>query len=200
MDGTLIDSGQIIADTINHVRLNFGLEELEKNELLYNVNNPDIHPPHYFYGVDTYSSLHIDLFESFYHKNFMDKIELYDGIVELLEEFCGDFRFAIATNAHTSVAQKMTDHLKIGHFFEKIIGADDVANAKPHPDMILKILNELKVSKNKAILIGDSHKDIMAAKNAEIESVLVNWGFTKHQDGAICSIQELREYLNKLLD
>jgi phosphoglycolate phosphatase len=200
MDGTIIDSGQIIADTINHVRFNIGLDELEKDELLHNVNNPDIHPPMYFYEVESYSKLHIDLFENFYHANFMDKIQLYDGVVDLLEQFCGDFRFAIATNAHTSVANKMLEHLKISHFFEKIIGADDVENAKPHPDMILKILNDLKIGKHEAILIGDSHKDILAAKNAQIDSILVNWGFTRHSDGALCSMEELTEYLNKLLD
>lgn len=196
MDGTLIDSGDIIADTINYVRSHFDLQPLEKLDLLCNVNNPEIHPPLYFYEVETYSQKHIELFESFYHQNFMDKIRLYDGIFELLSEFSNHFRYAIATNAHTLVAKNMVKHLKIDHHFEKIVGADDVKNAKPHPDMICKILQDLNLEKDDVFLIGDSKKDALAASNAGIDSLLVNWGFSEH-DEAISDISELKNILRK---
>lgn len=196
MDGTLIDSGDIITDTINYVRAHFRLHPLEKSVLLCGVNNPDIHPPMYFYEVDDYSEKHIELFEDFYHQNFMDKIRLYDGICELLGEFSNDFRYAIATNAHTAIAKNMVKHLQIEHHFEKIVGVDDVSNAKPHPDMIHKILQDLQVEKKDVLLIGDSKKDELAAKNAGIESLLVNWGFSEHED-AITSVDDLRIILKR---
>ena len=40
MDGTLIDSGFAITNTINYVRENLGFEKLEKNYILEKVNDP----------------------------------------------------------------------------------------------------------------------------------------------------------------
>ena len=42
MDGTLIDSGNVITNTINFVRNNIGLDSIPKKEMLTQLNNPDI--------------------------------------------------------------------------------------------------------------------------------------------------------------
>ena len=47
--------------------------------------------------------------------------------------------------------------------------------------MVNKILEIHNISNQNAQLIGDSHKDIMAATNAGVDSVLVNWGFSNHE-------------------
>ena len=47
--------------------------------------------------------------------------------------------------------------------------------------MVYKILDKTQYPKQNAQLIGDSHKDIMAATKAGVDSVLVNWGFSNHE-------------------
>ena len=42
MDGTLINSGTAISNTINYVRRNLGFEKLEKEYILKKVNDPGI--------------------------------------------------------------------------------------------------------------------------------------------------------------
>ena len=59
--------------------------------------------------------------------------------------------------------------------------------------MVHKILNEHNILNNNAQLIGDSHKDIMAATNAGVDSVLVNWGFSNHEKDAIHTVAELEQ-------
>lgn len=196
MDGTLINSGNIIAETVNFVRSSFGLKPLEKNYLLENVNNPDIHPPRFFYESEHYLPRHIELFEGYYKENCIKNIELYEGILELLEEFNGIYRYTIATNANKQSAMSMIEHLKIDHFFELVVGADCVKNSKPHPDMIKKVVDDLGLERDKTIVIGDSKKDMMAAKSAGVESILVNWGFTKHNDAVTC-IDDLKSILKR---
>jgi phosphoglycolate phosphatase len=53
MDGTLINSSTIISDTINYVRTNIGLSQMDQKTLLENINNPHINPAEFFY--ETYS-------------------------------------------------------------------------------------------------------------------------------------------------
>ncbi len=92
----------------------------------------------------------------------------------------------------------MLNHVGIGEHFKTILGYDSVTNAKPHPEMVYKILDTHNIQKDNAQLIGDSHKDIMAATNAGIDSVLVNWGgFSNHDEDAIETINELE---NKIFE
>ena len=89
----------------------------------------------------------------------------------------------------------MTKHLQIYHYFIDIIGADKVAKAKPYPDMLNYLIKKHNLKKDQTILVGDSHKDIIAANSANIDSLLVNWGFTKHDEKSIQNIKELEEYI-----
>jgi len=57
--------------------------------------------------------------------------------------------------------------------------------------MVYKTLDIHNIQKQNAQLIGDSHKDIMAATNAGVDSVLVNWGFSNHEKDAIETVAEL---------
>ncbi len=61
--------------------------------------------------------------------------------------------------------------------------------------MINKILDTLDAKKEKSILIGDSKKDSQAATAAGIDSILVNWGFSDHNDEAIDNVSELTDML-----
>jgi phosphoglycolate phosphatase len=87
----------------------------------------------------------------------------------------------------------MLNHVGIGHHFKTIVGYDNVKKPKPHPEMVNKILEIHNISNQNAQLIGDSHKDIMAATKAGVDSVLVNWGFSNHEKDAIETIEELEK-------
>lgn len=193
MDGTLIDSGTSITNTVNHVRENLGFEKMEKNFILEKVNDPSINASEFFYGTPDFTEEQKVLFEDHYNANCLKDLELYEGIQKLIDDLKGDFTLAIATNANSVFAKKMLDHLEIGKHFHTILGYDSVAKPKPHPEMVYKILDTHDIQKNNAQLIGDSHKDIMAADKAGVDSVLVNWGFSNHEENAIETIEELEK-------
>lgn len=193
MDGTLIDSGTSITNTINHVRENLGLKKLEKNYILEKVNDPMINAAEFFYGTKDFTKQQKILFEDHYNANCLRDLELYTGIQKLIDDLKSDFTLAVATNANSTFARKMLNHVGIGHHFETILGYDSVEKAKPHPEMVYKILDTHSIQKENAQLIGDSHKDIMAANNAGVDSVLVNWGFSNHTKDAIETIEELEQ-------
>lgn len=193
MDGTLIDSGTSITNTINFVRGNLGFEPLEKTFALEKINDPKINPSEFFYGTKEFTEQQKTLFEDYYHDTCLNDLELYDGIQKLIDDLKSDFTLAVATNANSVFAKRMLNHVGIGQHFKTILGYDSVARSKPHPDMVYKILETHNIKKQNAQLIGDSHKDIMAAKNAGVDSVLVNWGFSDHSEDAIETIAELEQ-------
>ena len=191
MDGTLIDSGFAITNTINYVRENLGFEKLEKEYILEKVNEPNINSAEFFYGTKEFTQQQTKLFEEYYNKHCLTDLVLYDGIYDLISDLKGDFRLAVATNANSIYAKKMLDHVGIGKHFSTILGYDSVKNPKPHPEMVNKLLNKYSVENTNAQMIGDSHKDIIAATKAGVDSVLVNWGFSNHEKDAIETVKEL---------
>jgi len=193
MDGTLIDSGNVITNTINYVRSNLGLESIDKNTMLEQLNNPDINSAEFFYGTSEFTDKQTELFTKYYDENCVNDIKLYDGIEELLKELKKDYILSVATNASQEFAKKMLDFLDISKYFNYVVGANMVSSPKPSPDMLLNTLEVLKVKKENAILIGDSQKDARAAKNSNMDFILVNWGFSEEDKDGASSIEELKE-------
>ena len=196
MDGTLIDSGDVISNTINYVRTNIGLDIMPKDELLTNINNPDINSAKFFYGTSAFTDEQTKLFGEYYNNNCISDIALYEGIQDLLEEISEHFTLSIATNASVEFAKKMIKHLNIEHYFDFIIGSNEVTIPKPHPEMLLNTLESLDMEIKHSILVGDSNKDKNAAIACEMDYILVNWGFTKHDcDSVISNTIELNKKL-----
>ena len=196
MDGTLINSGDVITDTINFVRQNLGLDDIPKDIMLKQLNNPDINSAEFFYGTNEFTPQQTELFTQYYDENCTKDIKLYDGIYNLLEKLSKKYILSVATNASSRFAKQMLKALDIDKFFKFIIGHDMVKNPKPSGEMILKTLDKLDIKQQNAILIGDSQKDKLAATNANINFILVNWGFSEDDKNAVNSIEELE---NKLL-
>lgn len=197
MDGTLIDSGTSISNTINHVRENLGFKKLEKSFILEKVNDPNVNAAQFFYGTTDFTQEQKVLFEEHYNANCLNELVLYDGIEKLIDDLKSEFVLTVATNANSFFAKKMLDHVGIGKHFQTILGYDSVKKAKPHPEMIHKILSKHEIKNTNAQFIGDSHKDILAAKNAEVDWVLVNWGFSNHDKDAIEDVLELEERISQ---
>ena len=193
MDGTLIDSGFAITNTINYVRENLGFDKLEKDFILEKVNDPSINSAEFFYGTKEFTPQQTKLFEEYYNIHCLTDLVIYDGIAQLIKDLSKDFTLAVATNANSDYAHKMLKHVGIAHHFQTILGYDSVTKPKPDPEMVHKILDKHNILKHNAQLIGDSHKDIMAATNAGVDSVLVNWGFSNHEKDAIETVEELEQ-------
>ncbi len=197
MDGTLINSGFAISNTINYVRENLGLKRLEKDYILQKVNDPTINSAEFFYGTKEFTPIQTKLFEEYYDEHCLTDLVVYDGVNSLLDKLKDDFILTITTNANSDYADKMLEHVGLRKYFKTIYGYDSVKNPKPHPEMVHKTLNKHDILANNAQLIGDSHKDIMAATKAGVDSVLVNWGFSDHDEGAIHTVNQLEDEISK---
>jgi phosphoglycolate phosphatase len=198
MDGTLVDSSLTIVNAINHVRSNLNLEAMERELILTQVNNPDLNPAQFFYEVEAFTTEHETWFSEYYTDNHEKELELYDGIMELLNELKEvGYELAISTNAYRGSTLESLGHLNILEHFSSIACYDDVGRGKPAPDMLEKNLEDLELEAHHAIFIGDSERDLLAANHLEMDYIMINWGFSDYED-AIHTIEDLKAKILEL--
>ena len=195
MDGTLVNSSLTIANAINHVRSNLGLDPMDQEQILRLVNDHTINPAETFYQAPAFESRHEKWFSEYYTKNHERELVLYDGIEELLLNLKDrGHRLAVATNAYRGSTIESLTHLNVFELFDGIACYDDVPQGKPHPDMLYKLLDELEHQSHEALFIGDGPRDELASRRARIDYIMVDWGFTEHTD-AVRSVKDLHQML-----
>jgi len=91
---------------------------------------------------------------------------------ELLDK---GFTLAIATGKSRSGLEHSLAEHPVGHYFTTTRCAGE-NQSKPHPEMLLGILNDTQTNAEHALMIGDSEHDLMMAKNANVDAVAVTHG------------------------
>src|SRR5690625_5946642 len=71
----------------------------------------------------------------------------------------------VVTSDDTDIAKKHLSILKIDHFFDAIIGSDQVDLPKPFPEIGLKACRLMNIHSEKVIVIGDTDGDMNLGKN-----------------------------------
>ncbi len=203
MDGTLVDSSLTLARAINSVRKNLGLEKMDETHILSKVNELNLNPAQYFYETENFTTQHEEWFSTYYTQNHKQELRLYKGVEAFLNELLEEnYILALATNAYRISALQALSYLKITNKFSAIACSDDVAEGKPSPDMLYKILEELNIKKSETVFIGDGERDEVASKNANIDYIMVSWGFSEHEKNherdVVHSIKKLKEKILEL--
>lgn len=126
----------------------------------------------------------------------IDKIRLYDHILETLEELRKmGVSLAIVTSATEYWVRSIAENTGIIKLVGVIAyrGHKEIKHTKPHPSPIYWALEQMGRDRSGTAMIGDGWVDIKAAKNAEVEpwvayygrnneyqpeSVIVGWGAT----------------------
>ena len=103
----------------------------------------------------------------------------------------------VATSNSELVAEKVLESGGIRDYFSAVVGRRSELRMKPHPDQILKCLEEMGVDPSQGLVVGDSVKDVLSAKSAMVPVVSIPSFFTRREDierlGADLIIGGLRE-------
>lgn len=121
------------------------------------------------------------IFEKHYAETMLDVLPVYDGIRELLDYLMNSgIKIAVNTNKMDVFAKPMIKKV-FGDIFEDVLGEVEQFSRKPSPDGVNYLLNEMGISKDCCLYVGDSGVDINTARNAGIKCVSVTWGFVKRE-------------------
>ena len=88
-------------------------------------------------------------------------------------------KMGIATSNSETVAHGILKVRGIDHYFTSVIGRRPELKMKPHPDQLLECLREMGVRPENGIMVGDSPKDVGAAKAAGMFVIAIPAYFTK---------------------
>ena len=95
------------------------------------------------------------------------------GLDKIGEKIHYDTFFGIiSSNFHETIMEILIQRGMVDKF-QIIIGRDDVENAKPNPEGILRVINAYNLKRENVLFIGDSPIDEEAAQNAQVNFINV---------------------------
>ncbi|WP_428023192.1 HAD family hydrolase [Arcobacter sp.] len=181
LDGTLINSLLDIAISMNKV--------LEK----HNYPSHKIEKYNYFVGDGAlvlvknampYNSTEEEIqnvlksFIEIYEQNTHNNTFAYEGIYEMLQKIEElNIKKAVLSNKPHKFTLKYMENLFNNFNFQEIHGQKIDVPKKPDPTMAIEIATKLNTNIEDMIFIGDTATDIKTAKNANMKSIGVSWGF-----------------------
>ncbi len=176
-DGTLMDSTGLIAACIQQSCRDMGLAVPAESEARWVIGLGFVESvEHVAPGLDR--ERQEELARS-YRRHFIAReheAPLYDGIPELLAELrARNRRLAVATGKARRGLDRALESTGLAPFFEATRCADE-GFPKPHPDMVLRLLEETGVDPARALLVGDTTHDLELAANAGVDAVAVSYG------------------------
>jgi len=187
-DGTLMDSiGSIVACT-RTVMDELGLGGVSDDTIRGTIGlglreTVDVLCPGS--GNDVFMSI-LESYRKHWVATWRDRPVLFQGVRESLEELAEDgYLLAVATGKTRRGLEHALAQTGLGDLFHMTRTVDE-AFSKPHPQMLLDILDELGVRPQAALMIGDTTYDLEMARNAGTAAV------------GVCSGSHCREELQSL--
>ncbi len=139
--------------------------------------------------------------ENYYCEELLPKhLFLVDGVEEFLTQLQKEnIQIGIITSAPYQNLKATWDKFKLDRFFkmEMCVMEEDVMEQgfyKPHPEPFEKLMRRTGISKNETIFVGDSHADIIGAKNVGIFGVGIATHHTPEELYALGARIVFRDY------
>ena len=187
LDGTLVDSAPDLA-----VALNKTLRDLQKPEFDLETirtwvgNGAKVLVDRGLSGAaeiksdldQNLANEALSIFLTYYRDFICVDTAFYPGVKAGLLAFKeAGYRLGIITNKPEALIQPILDGLGGSNIFELLIGADTLAEKKPHPLPLLHAVEYFNSTLDKCLMVGDSKNDILAAKAAKMESAGLTYGY-----------------------
>ncbi|MEO6146164.1 MAG: HAD-IA family hydrolase [Sulfuriferula sp.] len=176
-DGTLMDSTGAIAESIQMASADMGMQVPTKEEAKQIIGLglaealqtlfPDLTSADYPHLVERYR----------YHFLGQDHtLPLFDGVADSIAALhAADYWLGVATGKGRKGLERAFDQSGLRKFFHASRCADE-GYSKPHPGMVLELMDYCGVDAERTLMIGDTSHDLQMALNAGVASVGVTYG------------------------
>ena len=204
LDGTLMDTSKSITKTVNSAMEELGKKQYSIDECVKFVGGGVSGLARNILGKEKYEDVTNEKMEKvirkYYDIYFDYGVEPYEGIPELLDFLeQNGVKKGIVTNKDHETALSAVDKKLSKWKFDGIFGSNEKEYPnKPNPYNVDKMAQNLNISKEKILFVGDMLVDVNTAKNAGIDIVYCKWGFGEvkgeigiDEDVKVSDVQEI---------
>ncbi|EGL14466.1 MULTISPECIES: pyrophosphatase PpaX [Paenibacillus] len=175
LDGTILDTNELIIQSFLHALEGKTPELFTRDNIIPHMGRPLIEQLQFFSGLDEVTDL-LTLYRSYNLKHHDELVRPFPYVKEVLAKLHAyGVKIGVVTSKIRLTTMLGLELCELLPYIQSIVTVDDVTNAKPDPEGIRKALHELGSTAEEAVMVGDSHYDIEAAKAAGVEAVAVNW-------------------------
>lgn len=208
LDGTLIDSEHDLAASVNAMLRHFGRKELPLEVIATYIGDgaPMLirralgDPAHADFLQEA-----LNYFLLYYREHKLDTTRPYSGIQDALRQAAGfdgiERKMAVLTNKPVRASRDILAGLGLSQFFFQTYGGNSFETKKPDPFGAQTLMREADAEPEETVMIGDSEVDVLTARNANLWSIGVSYGFAPqglertHPDILVATPAELAQAL-----
>lgn len=184
MDGTLVNTLEDLADSVNEMLEHFNLPTKTVDEIRLAVGNGAMKLMERTALLgdkatdENFLIEALNYYDGCYKRRLLNKTKPYDGIIEFLSELnAKKIPLGICTNkqhfAAVEIAEKILSPIK----FDAVIGDERGKPKKPDPTNALAIAKSFNIEPEEVAYFGDTAVDVQTAINAGFYPIGVTWGF-----------------------
>lgn len=181
LDGTLIDSSVDLAAAVNHALASTGLPPHSVDEIkCYVGKGTRVMLERALKSAGEYTPERLEeltpILMRWYQEHLCDHTRLYPGAMAAMEELRGrGKRLAICTNKFERFTLPIISALGLDRLFDAVVSGDTVGRAKPNRAPLDEMAR--RAGGGRCVFLGDTSNDIDGARNAEMASIAVTFGF-----------------------
>jgi len=179
LDGTLVDSKQDLALSVNAMRTEMGLAPLPLDLITSYVGHGVTLLVRRSLGTHATSEnveKGLAFFLAYYRDHMLDHTGPYPGVAEALEKL-SDQKMAVLTNKPVNFSREMLTRLGLASYFAYIYGGNSFPQKKPDPIGLHKLMEDLLISARETLMVGDSDTDVLTGRNAGVWTCGVTYGY-----------------------
>ncbi|NLK12337.1 MAG: HAD family hydrolase [Candidatus Phytoplasma sp.] len=185
LDGTLLDTVEDIKDSLNHILAKNHFPILTTEQVKKNLGNgaKALVRASILEKIEEEKLNKVFLeYSNYYNINNNIKTKPYPFILELLETLKKEnYLLAIVSNKDQSGVDTLNKNVFKG-LIDVALGENKGVPLKPSPEAIYTALNQMGLTHEEVLYVGDTEVDMQTAQNAQLKSVAVTWGFRKKED------------------
>ena len=193
LDGTLIDSVPDLALAVNEMLQTLEQETFDEDTIRYWVGNgSQTLVKRALAGKREFNEEEIDetlfqkahhIFLEAYNKHLCEATKAFPGVIDTLQSLKKrGYRLSIITNKPAQFVAPILEGLGFGDLIESYLGGDCLPKKKPDPLPLVSMCEQMGVSIEESVMVGDSKNDILAANACGMQSIGVGYGYNYGED------------------
>ena len=179
LDGTVIDSGEGVSNSVLYALKKFGIEETKEKALKF-IGPPLAQSFKEFYGFDDEKATQgIEIYREYYRDKGIFECYVYEGIENLLKSLkTNGYKVVLCTSKPEEYAKRILNRFNIMKYFDFACGATMDEKTRATKDDVMQYAFKLSgAEKESTIMVGDRMFDINSANKFFIDSIGVTFGY-----------------------